>query len=87
MKRFVEGTDRGEATLFPEYLEDWINEDNPVRAIDAFVDKLSLAELGFAGMAPEATGPVRLALQLPFPKVSESMGNHDSKIVDAGGVD
>jgi hypothetical protein len=28
-----------------------------------------------------------LALQLPFPKVSESMGNHDSKIVDAGGVD
>jgi hypothetical protein len=60
MKRFVEGTDRGEATLFPEYLEDWINEDKPVRAIDAFVDKLSLAELGFAGMAPEATGPVRL---------------------------
>jgi transposase len=56
MKRFVEGTDRGQATLFPEYLEDWIYEDNPVRAIDAFVDKLGLAELGFEGMAPEATG-------------------------------
>jgi hypothetical protein len=28
-----------------------------------------------------------LALQLPFPKISESMGNHDSKIVDAGSVD
>jgi hypothetical protein len=28
-----------------------------------------------------------LALQLPFPKVSESMGNHDSKIVGAGSVD
>ena len=28
-----------------------------------------------------------LALQLPFLKVSESMGNHDSKIVDAYGVD
>jgi transposase len=56
MKRFVEGTDRGQATLFPEYLEDWIDEDNPVRAIDAFVDKLDLAELGFEGMAPEATG-------------------------------
>jgi len=50
MKRFVEGTDRGQATLFPEYLEDWIYQDNPVRAIDAFVDKLGLAELGFEGM-------------------------------------
>src|SRR6516164_7099913 len=56
MKRFVEGTDRGQATLLPEYLEDWIYEDNPVRAIDAFVDKLGLAELGFEGMAPEVTG-------------------------------
>src|SRR6516164_2118613 len=56
MKRFVEGTARGQATLFPEYLEDWIGEDNPVRAIDAFVDKLGLAGLGFEGMAPEATG-------------------------------
>ena len=40
MKRFVEGIDRGQATLFPECLEDWIDEDNPVRVIDAFVDKL-----------------------------------------------
>src|SRR5262252_3474616 len=56
MKRFVEGTDREQATLFPEYLEDWIYEDNPVRAIDAFVDKLGLAELGFEGVAPEITG-------------------------------
>jgi transposase len=55
MKRFVEGTDRGQATVFPEYLEDWIYQDNPVRAIDALVDKLGLAELGFARMAPEAT--------------------------------
>jgi len=56
MKRFVEGTDRGQATLLPEYLEDWIYEDNPVRAVDVFVDKLGLAELGFEGMAPEVTG-------------------------------
>jgi hypothetical protein len=40
MRRFVEGIDRGQATLFPEYLEDWIDADNPVRVIDAFVDKL-----------------------------------------------
>ena len=56
MKRFVEGTDRGQSTLFPECLEDWIGEDNPVRAIDVFVDHLDLAELSFGGVDPEATG-------------------------------
>jgi hypothetical protein len=33
MKRFIEGTDRAQSTLFPEYLEDWIDEDNPVRVL------------------------------------------------------
>ena len=56
MRRFVEGTDRGQSTLFPEYLEDWIDENNPVQVIDVFVDELDLAELGFGGVAPEATG-------------------------------
>jgi transposase len=56
MKRFVEGTDRGQSTLFPECLEDWIGEDNPVRVIDVFVEELDLGELGFDGVAPEATG-------------------------------
>ena len=56
MKRFVEGTDRGQSTLFPECLEDWICEDNPVRAIDVFADELALAELGFGGVDPEVTG-------------------------------
>jgi len=56
MKRFVEGTDRCQSTLFPERLEDWIDEDNPVRVIDVFVDELDLAELGFGGVAPEVTG-------------------------------
>jgi transposase len=56
MRRFVEGMDRGQSTLFPECLEDWIYEDNPVRAIDVFVDELDLAELGFGGVEPEATG-------------------------------
>jgi transposase len=56
MRRFVEGTDRGQSTLFPKYLEDWICEDNPVRAVDVFVDELDLAELGFGGVDPEATG-------------------------------
>jgi transposase len=56
MRRFVEGIDREQATLFPECLEDWIDQDNPVRAIDTFVDKLDLCGLGFDGVAPEATG-------------------------------
>jgi transposase len=56
MKRFVEGVDRGQSTLFPECLEDWIVEDNPVRVIDAFVDELDLGSLGFSGVDPEATG-------------------------------
>src|SRR6266566_5158227 len=56
MRRFVEGTDRAQSTLFPECLEDWIGEDNPVRAIDVFIDELDLFELGFDGVVPEATG-------------------------------
>jgi transposase len=56
MKRFIEATDRGQGTLFPECLEDWIGEDNPVRVIDVFVDELDLAELGFDGADPEVTG-------------------------------
>lgn len=56
MKRFVEGADRGQSTLLPECLDDWIDEENPVRAIDAFVDALDLGELGFDGVEPAATG-------------------------------
>ena len=56
MKRFVEGVDRGQSTLFPECLDDWIGEDNPVRVIDAFVGGLDLGDLGFGGVDPEATG-------------------------------
>jgi transposase len=56
MRRFVEGTDRGQTTLFPGCLDDWIDENNPVRAIDAFVDRLPLADLGFDGVAPAETG-------------------------------
>ena len=56
MRRFVEGTDRGQSTLFPECLEDWIDENNPVQVIDVFVDELDLGELGFDGISPEATG-------------------------------
>jgi len=56
MKRFVEGAERGQSTLLPECLDDFLDEINPVRAIDAFVDALDLGELGFEGVEPAATG-------------------------------
>jgi transposase len=56
MKRFIEGAERHQSTLLPECLDDWVDEDNPVRAIDAFVDALDLSELGFTGVEPAATG-------------------------------
>ena len=52
MKRFIEGADRGQSTLLPECLDDFIDESNPVRVIDAFVDALDLGKLGFDGVVP-----------------------------------
>ena len=56
MPRFVEGCDRTQSTLFPERLDDFIGEDNPVRVIDAYVEELKLGKLGFDGVRPECTG-------------------------------
>jgi transposase len=56
MKRFIEGVSRTQSTLFPESLENYIAEDNPVRVIDVFVDGLSLEKQGFSGAQPEVTG-------------------------------
>jgi transposase len=56
MKRFVEGEDRRQAVLLPEYLDDYVADDNTVRVVDVFVDELDLHDLGFDGIAPAATG-------------------------------
>jgi transposase len=56
MKRFIEGEDRSQSTLFPERLDDYIAEDNAVRVIDAFVEKLDLGDLGFERAQPSDTG-------------------------------
>src|SRR6266496_6380059 len=56
MTRFIEGADRGQSTLLPECLDDFIEESNPVRVIDVFVDALDLAEMSFEGVEPAATG-------------------------------
>ena len=56
MKRFIEGENRSQSTLFPERLDEYITEDNAVRVIDFFVEKLDLQELGFSGVEPSVTG-------------------------------
>jgi transposase len=56
MKRFVEGEDRKQGVLLPEFLDDYVAENNPVRVIEAFVEELDLRGLGFEGVVPETTG-------------------------------
>ena len=56
MTRFVEGVDRNQTTLFPESLDEYVSEDNPVRVIDLFVSQLELDKMGFSGIEPSDTG-------------------------------
>jgi transposase len=56
MSRFIEGEDRSQSVLFPESLDEWITEDNPVRVVDTFVEELNLAKLGFQRAEPAETG-------------------------------
>ncbi len=55
MKRFIEGLDRTQTTLSPDCVDDYVGQDTPVRAINAFVDMLDLGALGF-DIEPEVTG-------------------------------
>ena len=56
MGRFIEGEDRGQLALLPTSLDEYVDGDNPVRVVDAFIDELDLEALGFAGVMPAATG-------------------------------
>jgi transposase len=56
MGRFVQGEDHRLDYLMPASLDDYVSEDNPVRAIEAFIDALDLKALDFAGMTPAETG-------------------------------
>jgi hypothetical protein len=49
MRGFVQGADRQQTKLFPECLDDWVDESNSIRAVDVFVDALELGDLGFDG--------------------------------------
>jgi transposase/IS5 family transposase len=52
----ISGFGRGQLLLLPEAIDDYVGCDNPVRFIDAFVDGLDLAAVGFTRVAPKATG-------------------------------
>ncbi len=56
MSGYVTGIDRSQTTLFPDRLEDFVGVDNPVRAVDAFVDASDFRDLGFVRATPAATG-------------------------------
>src|SRR5471032_1098058 len=56
MKRFIQGEHRGQGTLLPESLDDYVSDTNPVRVVDVFVDELDLVNLGFQGAIPADTG-------------------------------
>jgi transposase len=57
MSGFIEGEDRNQATLFPERLDDYVAEENPVRVIDVFIDDLDISGLGFRAEAPAMGRP------------------------------
>jgi hypothetical protein len=77
MKRYVVGQDRSQSTLFPEVLDDYIAEDNPVRVVDVFVDELDLQDLGFEGAEP-ADSPIAVSFA-PRPRRTRELilGRHD----------
>ena len=52
MAGFIAGVNRSQGTLFPEALDDYINENNSVRVVDAFIDGLNLSKLGFIRTEP-----------------------------------
>src|SRR5215470_17887944 len=56
MAGFIEGVDRGQLSLLPESLDQWVDDSNPVRVIDAFVEALDLDELGFRSAEPTDIG-------------------------------
>lgn len=56
MAGYVEGVDRSQATFLPDRLDDFVDANNPVRVVDAFVDALDLRGLGFVRAVPSSTG-------------------------------
>ena len=56
MPSHIQGQGRSQVTLFPEVIDDFVSDDNPIRVIDAFVDHLDLQSLGFHRVEAKSTG-------------------------------
>ena len=56
MKRFIQGEHRGQSTLLPESVHDYVSDTNRARVVDVFVDELDLVNLGFEGVILTDTG-------------------------------
>jgi len=56
MTRYVEGWNRRQCFLLPESVDDYVDENNPVRVLEAFIDELDLVELDFGKAVPAETG-------------------------------
>ena len=94
MVGFIEGVDRGQLSLLPESLEDWVEESNPVRVIDAFVEELDLDELGFKTAEPTDIGrplsQLRPNINISdlnniLREVIETLGTRERKVTDKEG--
>ncbi len=57
MSGFIEGENRYQSTLFPERIDDYVEEDSVVRVIDVFIDRLDISGLGFKAEAAETGRP------------------------------
>jgi hypothetical protein len=73
---YIRGANRHQVILFPESVEDYITEDNPVRFIDAFVSSLDLAELGFLRAQPAETG-----------RPAYDQAGHGSRLLSDAGIE
>lgn len=71
MAGYVEGVDRSQATFLPDRLDDFVDADNPVRIVDAFVDALDLGGLGFVRAVPSSTGRPGYHPAVPAWRVAE----------------
>jgi hypothetical protein len=58
MKRFIEGEDRTQVALLPECLDDYVDTDNPVRVVEAFVEHLDLEQPGLKALSRWRPGGV-----------------------------
>jgi transposase len=57
MSGFIEGENRHQTTMFPESLDEYVSEDNPVRVVDLFIDSLDISGLGFRTVANSTGRP------------------------------